>query len=435
MALTPQPPLTVRTCGAAGEGEPIFDPLPQERKLRTGRGWLRSNRVRDFPASARFRWSPCDLTTGRYHPPMIPLALSAPSANPLPAVLDQSPEQWADWLAERGQPPLRAKQIRRWMLQARATGFEEMSDLPKGLREELPKHFAPFGSTVEMHRKAEDDTHKLLLRLSDGKLIECVLIQDDGRATACISTQVGCGMGCVFCASGLNGVARNLTVGEIVEQLVRLRNLTDANSTNPDRASRLTHIVVMGMGEPLANLDNLLDALTIAGDPNALGIGQRHITISTVGLPAKIRQLAEVDKQYHLAVSLHAPNDELRTKIVPTNSRTGIPAILAAADDYFAQTGRQVTYEYVVLGKLNDQPIHAKQLAGLLRGRKAHVNLIPWNDVSGLPYLSPDDDDLAGFIATVRKAGISVKVRKRKGSDIDAACGQLRRSAEAGATS
>ncbi|HEY3789636.1 MAG TPA: 23S rRNA (adenine(2503)-C(2))-methyltransferase RlmN, partial [Urbifossiella sp.] len=312
----------------------------------------------------------------------------------------------------------------------RAESFEAMSDLPKELRTELGRSFLPLNTRIERHLIAADDTHKLLLRLADDRMIECVLIQDDGRATACISTQVGCGMGCVFCASGLNGVVRNLTVGEMLEQLVRLRNLTDANSTNPDRAARLTHIVVMGMGEPLANLDNLLAALLIAGDKNGLGIGARHITISTVGLPAKMRQLAETGKQYHLAVSLHAPNDSLRTRIVPTNDKTGIPAILEAADAFFEKTGRQVTYEYVVLGGLNDKLEHARQLAGLLAGRKAHVNLIPFNDVEGLPYGRPHDDDLKLFIDTVRRAGVSVKVRKRKGSEIDAACGQLRRKVE-----
>jgi 23S rRNA (adenine2503-C2)-methyltransferase len=307
-----------------------------------------------------------------------------------------------------------------------------MTDLPKPLRDDLAASFRVFGTRVDKHLESADGTHKLLLRLTDDALIECVLIQDAGRATACISTQVGCGMGCVFCASGLNGVARNLTAGEIVEQLVRLRNLTDADATDPDRATRLTHIVVMGMGEPLANLENLLAALATAGEKDGLGIGQRHVTISTVGLPAKIRALADRDMQYHLAISLHAPNDTLRTEIVPTNSKTGIPEILAAADYFFEKTGRQVTYEYVVLGRQNDQPPHARQLVGLLKGRKAHVNLIPWNEVDGLPFRRPDDDDLRGFIDTVRKAGISVKVRKRKGSDIDAACGQLRRSAEAG---
>src|SRR5207302_4295698 len=182
-----------------------------------------------------------------------------------------------------------------------------------------------------------------------------------GRHAACISTQVGCGMGCVLCASGLYGLARNLTAGEILEQLVRLRNLLPVGG-------RLTHVVVMGMGEPLANLDSLLAALEIAGAKDGLGIGARHITISTVGLPAKIRRLAELGKQYHLAVSLHAPNDTLRTRIVPTNDKTGLQPILEAADYFFEKTGRQVTFEYVLLGDLNDEPQHARELVRLLRG-------------------------------------------------------------------
>jgi 23S rRNA (adenine2503-C2)-methyltransferase len=362
------------------------------------------------------------------------LEVVSPVEQTRPALLDYTPDQWKAWLAERRQPPMRAKQLRRWMLQARATSFDEMSDLPKALREELAREFVVFGTSVVKHQLSTDDTHKLVLKLHDGKFIECVLIQDDGRATACISTQVGCAMGCVFCASGLNGVARNLTSAEILEQLIRLRNLTineeEKTASRSEMATRLTHIVVMGMGEPLANLDNLLEALAVAGDEEGLGIGARHVTISTVGLPAKIRALAKVNKQYHLAVSLHAPNDELRTEIVPTNAKTGIADILAAADDYFAETGRQVTYEYVVLGRQNDQLLHARQLVRLLRGRKAHVNLIPWNDVEGLPFKKPDPDDLAAFIDTIRKAGISVKVRKRKGAEIDAACGQLRRKVE-----
>ena len=289
-----------------------------------------------------------------------------------PAFLDIDADVFRSWLAEHGEPSHRYKQIRRWILGNRAESFEQMSDLPKGLRPVLSESFSVFGTTIEKHLKASDDTHKLLLKLHDGKQIESVLIQDDGRATACISTQVGCGMGCVFCASGLNGVERNLTTGELIEQLVRIRNLTDANTTRIDRANRLTHIVVMGMGEPLANLDNLLKALEIAGDQDGLGIGARHVTISTVGLPAKMKKLAASGKQYHLAVSLHAPNDELRSQIVPTNEKTGLADILAAADDFYATTGRQVTYEYVVLGGLNDQPLHAMQLANLLRaGRRS----------------------------------------------------------------
>lgn len=348
--------------------------------------------------------------------------LPAPPS-PRPGILDVSTEVLRDWLTDRGQPPMRVQQIRRQILANRVIAFEDMTDLPRQLRSELAAHFAVFSTRVQKQFSAADGTHKLVLRLADDRMIECVLIQDQGRATACVSTQVGCGMGCVFCASGLNGVVRNLTTGEIVEQLVRLRNLVVA-------PGRLTHIVVMGMGEPLANLDNLLAALAIAGDKNGLGIGARHVTISTVGLPTKIRRLADLGKQYHLAVSLHAPNDLLRTRIVPTNNAVGIPAILEAADYFFATTGRQVTYEYVVLGGVNDRADHAKELARLLAGRKAHVNLIPWNDVEGLPYRRPADSDLQAFIDTLRRHGISVKVRKRKGSEIDAACGQLRRRAE-----
>jgi 23S rRNA (adenine2503-C2)-methyltransferase len=337
---------------------------------------------------------------------------------------------------------MRAAQIRRQVFANRAVSFDSMTDLPKDLRPELARSFTLFSTRVERHLTAADGTHKLVLRLADDRMIECVLIQDEGRATACVSTQVGCGMGCVFCASGLNGVVRNLTVGEILEQLLRLRNLVGVRSDGSNDSAlrtphsalpRLTHIVVMGMGEPLANLDNLLEALEVAGDPKGLGIGARHVTISTVGLPAKIKRLAEVGRQYHLAVSLHAPNDALRARIVPTNDKTGIPAILDAADEFFRTTGRQVTYEYVVLGGLNDRADHARELARLLAGRKAHVNLIPWNDVEGLPYRRPKDGDLTNFIETLRRSGVSVKVRKRKGSEIDAACGQLRRQAEAAA--
>ena len=184
----------------------------------------------------------------------------------------------------------------------------------------------------------------------------------------------------------------------------------------------------MGMGEPLANLDNLLDALDVAGHKDGLGIGPRHVTISTVGLPAKIRRLADLGKQYHLAVSLHAPNDALRNRIVPTNDKTGLDDILEAADYFFEKTGRQVTFEYVLLGGLNDGPAEARQLADLLRGRQAHVNLIPFNDVAGLPYRRPAPEAQQTFVDALRRAGVSVKVRKRKGAEIDAACGQLRRA-------
>jgi 23S rRNA (adenine2503-C2)-methyltransferase len=342
--------------------------------------------------------------------------------------LDLPPETIRTWLTERNQPPMRLAQIQRWLFAARATTFEQMTDLPAKLREELAEAFTPLATTITRRLTSNDGTEKLLLRLSDGHLIECVLLKERERRTVCISTQVGCGMGCVFCASGLEGVTRNLTRGEILEQLLHARNLLPAEE-------RLSHIVVMGMGEPLANLDTLLQALELACSPKGLGMSARHIHISTVGLPAKIRQLADLGKQYHLAVSLHAPNDPLRNQIVPTNDKIGLQPILEAADYFQAITGRQVTYEYVLLAGINDQPLHARELARLLRGRQAHVNLIPFNNVEGLPFRRLSEEALATFIETLQNARISVKVRKRKGADIDAACGQLRRAAlQAGTT-
>jgi 23S rRNA (adenine2503-C2)-methyltransferase len=354
----------------------------------------------------------------------IPLPLDdAPPAAPAPrAVLEHEAELTA-WLVDRGQPAMRVRQIRRQIIANRAESFAAMTDLPAALRDELARDWSVFATQIAADPVAADGARKLLLRLHDGRLIECVLIPEADRRTACISTQVGCGMGCVFCASGLEGVARNLTANEILEQLVRLRNLLPAGE-------RLTHCVVMGMGEPLANLPALLAALAVAGRKDGLDLGQRHITISTVGLPARIRQLADAGKQYHLAVSLHAPDDELRNRIVPTNDRIGLAAILDAADDFYARTGRQVTYEYVLLGGLNDGPRESRRLANLLRGRQAHVNLIPFNAVNGLTYRRPDPDAVRDFVDTLRRAGISAKVRKTKGGDIAAACGQLRRRAE-----
>jgi 23S rRNA (adenine2503-C2)-methyltransferase len=349
------------------------------------------------------------------------LEVQAPALAPR-GLLDVPAEELLAWLEARGQPRLRARQFRRWVLQGRAVSFAQMTDLPRTLRDELAQEFVPLGTRIDRHLTSRDRTHKLLLRLRDGNVVECVLLQEADRRTVCVSTQVGCGMGCVFCASGIGGVVRNLTAGEVLEQLVQARNLLPAGE-------RLTHVVVMGMGEPLANLDVLLEALAVATAPDGLGLSARHVHISTVGLPAKIRRLADLGKQYHLAVSLHAPNDELRTRIVPTNDRTGIAAILDAADYFYRRTKRQVTYEYVLLRDVNDGREQADELAGLLRGRQAHVNLIPFNDVAGLPWRRVSSEALADFVAVLRRAGISVKVRKRKGADIDAACGQLRRAA------
>ncbi len=336
-------------------------------------------------------------------------------------VLSATAEEWRRWMVERGHPAYRARQVLDWVIRRRASSFEPMSDLPKALRQQLDDEWTAFGSRVAYRDVSPDGTDKLVVECRDGRRIECVLMAEGPRRTVCISTQVGCGMGCVFCASGLKGVERNLSADEIVEQVLHLRNLLPPEET-------VTHIVVMGMGESLANLDNLIAALDrICSPEDGLGISQRRVTISTVGLPGKIRKLAEMDRQYHLAVSLHAPTEELRNELVPVNEAVGLNAVMEAADAYFERTGRQITYEYVLLSGINDRPVDAKALVRLLAARRSHVNLIPYNPVAGLPYGRPDPEAVDRFVAILRDKGISVTVRKTKGRAIDAACGQLRR--------
>lgn len=340
-------------------------------------------------------------------------------AKSLPRILDLTPSELTDWVVAHGWPKFRAGQLQKWLFHRRATSFEQMSDLPKPMREQLAAEFRLFAAEVESHLVASDRTEKLLLKLADGETIECVLMREPDRVTVCISTQVGCAMGCVFCASGMLGLKRNLSAGEILEELLRMQTLL-----GPDE--RITNIVVMGIGEPLANMPAVLQVLAAASSPDGLGIGARHITVSTVGLPAKIREFAHIGKQYNLAISLHAPNNTLRDKLVPVNDKIGVEAILDAADEYFEVTGRRVTFEYVLLAEVNDEPQHAQQLAQLLRGRCAHVNLIPMNGVSVLPFHEPPAPRTQQFVSILEQAGIPATVRKRKGADIDAACGQLR---------
>ncbi len=339
----------------------------------------------------------------------------------LPHLLDSLGEPFAAWCAERGLPKFRVAQIRNWLFKRRATDLDEMSDLPKSLREQLRGEWRLWASEITRHTQADDGTEKLLLKLSDGGQIECVLLRDSVRRTICISTQVGCGMGCVFCASGLDGVDRNLTTGEIVEQMLRLQLLLDPEE-------RLSHIVVMGMGEPLANLDSLLPALAEAHREDGLDISARRITISTVGLPKPLERLSHEDATYRLAISLHAPNDELRNELVPVNKNIGLKAILAAADNYFSASGRRLTFEYVLLADINDSAQHARELVQLLAGREALLNVIPYNPVAGLPYRTPSMASQQQFRRILEAGGIRVRFRHRKGDRIDAACGQLRRS-------
>jgi 23S rRNA (adenine2503-C2)-methyltransferase len=325
-----------------------------------------------------------------------------------------------DWLTQAGDAAYRAGQIRQWLFQTRAESFDDMSNLPKELRTKFATDFQLWTTEIEKHHRAADGTEKLLLKLHDGHNVECVLLRDGTRRTICISSQVGCAMGCVFCASGLDGVVRNLTAGEIVEQMLRLARLLPSDE-------RLSHIVVMGMGEPLANLDRLLPALMEATSSTGLGIGHRRITISTVGLPPAVDRLIEMDARFQLAVSLHAPDDALRNQLVPVNKSIGIEAVVAAADRYFEASGRRLTFEYVLLGELNDEPQHAKKLAALLHDRLALVNIIPYNPVAGLPYKTPSKNAVQRFVQILEGAKLNVQVRERKGDEINAACGQLRR--------
>ena len=323
-------------------------------------------------------------------------------------------------MVDKGRRGFHSRQVYRWVFERRAESFDVMSDLPNDLREILGAEWSVFSTSVAHHHLSPDGTDKLLLQCGDGRKVECVLMAESDRRTVCVSTQVGCGMGCVFCASGLKGVERNLSKGEIVEQVLRLRNLLP-------ETEKLTNLVVMGMGESLANLDNLVPALDWICSPDGLGMGQRRVTVSTVGLPEKMRKLAALDRQYHLAVSLHAPTERLRNELVPINEKVGLSAVMEAADAYFQKSGRQVTFEYVMLRGLNDRPEDATALAGLMEWRKAHVNLIPYNPVEGLAYERPTTESMDRFVRILKGRHISVSVRKTKGREIDAACGQLRR--------
>ncbi len=337
----------------------------------------------------------------------------------LPLFTDLSRKGLADWCDSKGVPSYRVDQIRQWIFGKRANSFSEMHDIPAKVRAQLADEFRFWAGRIVRHLVSSDRTEKLLLELGEGDLVECVLMREPDRCTVCISTQVGCGMGCIFCASGLEGVKRNLSAGEILEQVLRIDRLLALEE-------RVTNVVVMGMGEPLANLRSLLPALDTLNEKGGMGLGARRITISTVGLPEKMRELARHGTPYNLAVSLHAPNDTLRTEIVPTNKRTGIEAILEAAEEYFQVTGRRVTYEYVLLAGRNDGPEQAKELAKLLRNLNAHVNLIPMNPVAPIDLVAPAEPRTKMFVEMLQHGGVNVTVRKRKGADIDAACGQLR---------
>ncbi len=343
-------------------------------------------------------------------------------------------------LTAAGEPGYRARQILAWVYQKRAAAWEEMTNLPKTLRAWLAENYDLNPTSLVLSRQSEDVTDKLLLDLRDRALIETVIIRapQDGvglehsRKTICISTQVGCAMGCKFCASGLAGLKRNLSAGEIVHQLIQVCRREDARTPRARaELASFDNIVVMGMGEPLHNYDALMRALVILNADWGLGFGARRITISTSGLVPQIRRLAEESLGFRLAVSLHGATNEVREQIMPVNRRWPLEELLPAVELFAGRHGRMVTLEYILIEDVNDSPDQAARLRAIASKLHAHVNLIPYNTVAGLPWRRPALGRQRRFRDALQSHGISVTLRREKGHDIDAACGQLRLRTEA----
>jgi 23S rRNA (adenine2503-C2)-methyltransferase len=329
-------------------------------------------------------------------------------------------------LAARNQPRYRATQIARWLYEKRATSFDTMTDLPAALRADLSSAFTFCRLENLRVLGSEDTTRKYLFRLPDGALIESVLIpaspalygETSDRRTICMSTQVGCAYGCKFCASGLDGFARNLTAAEITGQFIEVERLSGEHINN---------IVFMGMGEPLANFANLMRAIDIINSPWGLGLGARHITVSTSGLAPQIRQLADQPRQIRLAISLHGATDEVRQQIMPVNRKYPLSELLEACDYFTGRKKQRLTFEYILIEGINDSPANAADLARVARRTGAKVNCIPYNSVEGLDWRRPDESRQDAFMAVLEAARIPCTIRREKGHDIAAACGQLRR--------
>ncbi|GAB4416015.1 MAG: 23S rRNA (adenine(2503)-C(2))-methyltransferase RlmN [Anaerolineae bacterium] len=340
----------------------------------------------------------------------------------LPLIFDLSLDALTATLAEWGYPAYRARQVWEWVYQHKVDDFAAMTTLPQALREQLAGAFRLSGlSLVAEQRSSDGQTVKRLWQLPDGQMIESVLMAyDDDRRTACISTQAGCAMGCVFCATGQMGFARHLTAGEIVEQAVQFARVLEAEG------ERLSNVVLMGMGEPLHNYDATLEAIRRLNDPHGLNIGQRHITLSTVGLVPEILRFADEGLQVGLAISLHAATDEERSRLLPINRRWPLADLLEAVRAYIQRTGRRVTFEWALIAGENDTVEQAEALGRLLQGLKCHVNLIPLNPTGGYGGRPSDPQRVATFQAVLRAYHIGSTVRVRRGIDIQAGCGQLK---------
>lgn len=338
-------------------------------------------------------------------------------------------EKLSAWFVEQGHKKFRATQVWDWLYRKRVTSFEEMSNLNKETVSLLEEHFV-FGSLKEhIRQESKDGTVKFLFQLNDGNLIETVLMTHKYGFSVCVTTQVGCNIGCSFCASGLLKKNRDLTSGEIVEQIMNVQLFLDERKNE----ERVSHIVVMGIGEPFDNFDNTVDFLDIVKDHKGLSIGARHITVSTSGLAHKIKEFADLKSQVNLAVSLHAPNNELRSKIMKINKAFPIEKLMDSVNYYLDKTNRRVTYEYILIKDVNDHKEEAIELAELI-GEKRHlsyVNLIPYNPVDEHgQYQRSEPEAIQEFFQTLKKKGINCGVRLEQGTDIDAACGQLRSKQE-----
>jgi len=337
------------------------------------------------------------------------------------SLLDWNRQALRDLLVSWGEPLFRVDQVWRWVYGLLARDFEGMSNLPAALRARLSERFHLEAlSLVTETPSVDGETRKLLFRLSDGQTIETVLMHYERRNTVCISTQVGCPMGCPFCATGQGGFDRNLTVGEIVAQV-----LFAARAFQDDGAA-LSNVVVMGMGEPLANYVATLSAIRRLMDERGLNMGARRFTVSTVGIVPGIRRLSREGLPVALAVSLHAPNNTLRDELVPVNRRYPLDKLLPACHEYSARTGRRVTFEYALIDEVNDLLEHARQLADLLRGLRCNVNLIPLNPAPGSPYEASSPARVHTFHEALKRLHVPTTVRLRRGIDIQAGCGQLR---------
>lgn len=335
-----------------------------------------------------------------------------------PNIADLSSKDLSRFLTEHSHPTYRAKQIWQWLFQKRATTFGEMTNLSRELRELLIDHFVIGRLQILRRAESRDGTVKFLFGLADGESIESVLIPEATRLTLCISTQAGCAFGCAFCATAVLGLKRNLTSSEIVDQILEVsRTLSDKR--------RITHVVLMGMGEPLANYDETLRALQIITDSQwGIGISPRRVTLSTVGLVPQIEKLM-AETKVHLAISLHAPNNELRGRLMPVNRKYSLAQLIDCCRSLPIPRRTRITFEYVLLQGVNDSDQHARELAKLLRGIPSKVNVIPFNPHSGTEFLRPTDESIARFQNLLHEAGVQVNVRRPRGDDIQAACGQL----------